>query len=107
MAPRVDPSSRWGASRGGKRRVQAFLLCTRAQRKGSSTVVGSVPGKVSWAKTLKLVPFCDVVKRRGLGVESREVARRQNEDQDFRRGKGLASEGKCLFTKGYMENTLL
>lgn len=69
----------------------------------SYTIVGSMSGKVTLGRTLKLTLLCGVVKRKGLGVGRREVTRRQSKDQGFRLGAkdwAKVREGKCLFTRG-------
>lgn len=44
--------------------------------KNSYIVVGKMSGKVTWGRTLKLIPLCGVAKRKGVRVGRREVAKR-------------------------------
>ena len=100
-APSIDPSGRSWTSK--VERMQASLPSTLAKTKDSYTIVGSMSGKVTLGRTLKLSLLCGVVKRKGLGVGRREVTRRQSKDQGFRLGAkdwAKVREEKCLFTRG-------
>lgn len=79
-----------------RKRVQAFLPSTQAQIKDSYRTVGSMSGKVTLARTLKLIAFCGVV----AGREKRGSPETKWRPRLQMTGKGLASEGKCLCTKG-------